>query len=40
MDRRADCVYDGSHVLEIALDLTLTPVRIALATATPATATW
>jgi hypothetical protein len=40
MDRRADCVYDGSHVLEIALDLIVTPVRIALATATPATATW
>jgi hypothetical protein len=29
-----------SHVLEIALDLIVTPVRIALATATPATATW
>jgi hypothetical protein len=35
MDRRADHVYDGSHVLEIALDLIVMAVRIALATATP-----
>jgi hypothetical protein len=35
MDRLADPVDDGSHVLEIALDLILMPAWIALAAATP-----